>query len=152
MREVVLHGRWGCQRRTAPRRRPDSLPLTHGRSTCNSRWRSRYRGRTATTWSGSLRQIEHRIPAITIEATDLPGDALALSSIPLLDLGGTYGDPEAGYPIQYDELRTEHDDGAVEIVVYNRAILLFMTETEAVKRIHQVCCRLDDIAGSRRPA
>src|SRR5438132_11470705 len=44
MREVVLHGRWGCQRRTAPRRRPDSLPLTHGRSTCNSRWRPTYRG------------------------------------------------------------------------------------------------------------
>ncbi len=26
------------------------------------------------------------------------------------------------------------------------------TDSEAVKRIHQVCCRLDDIAGSRRPA
>ena len=60
--------------------------------------------------------------------------------------------PEAGDPIQYDDLRIEHDQGVVEIVVYNRAILLFMTETEAVKRIHQVCCRLDDIAGSRRPA
>jgi len=65
---------------------------------------------------------------------------------------GTYGAPEAGEPIQYDELRIEHDEGDVEIVVYNRAILLFMTDTEAVKRIHQVCCRLDDIAGSRRPA
>jgi len=31
----------------------------------------------------------------------------------------------------------------VEIVVYNRAILLFMTDTEAVKRIHQVCCRVE---------
>ncbi len=39
-----------------------------------------------------------------------------------LDLGGTYPDPEAGDPIQYDELRIEHDQGAVEIVVYNRAI------------------------------
>jgi len=40
----------------------------------------------------------------------------------------------------------------VEIVVYNRAILLFTTDDEAVKRIHEVSCRLDDIAGSRRPA
>jgi len=40
----------------------------------------------------------------------------------------------------------------VEIVVYDRAILLFMTDTEAVKRVHEVCCRLDDLAGSRRPA
>ncbi len=34
----------------------------------------------------------------------------------------------------------------MEIVVYNRAILLFMTDTEAVKRIHQVCWRLENLA------
>ena len=69
-----------------------------------------------------------------------------------LDLGGTYGDPEAGDPIQYDGLRIEHGQRDVEIVVYNRAILLFFSDSEAVRRIHHVCCRLDDIAGSRRPA
>jgi len=31
-----------------------------------------------------------------------------------------------------------HDQGDVEIVVYNRAILLFTTDGEAVRRIHQV--------------
>jgi len=31
----------------------------------------------------------------------------------------------------------------VEIVVYNRAIVLFTTDSDAVRRIHQVCCRLD---------
>ncbi len=36
--------------------------------------------------------------------------------------------PRAGDPIQYDELRIEHDQGAVEIVVSNRAILLFTTD------------------------
>ena len=53
-------------------------------------------------------------------------------------------------PIQYDELRFEHDQGEVEIAVHNRAILLFMTDSEAVTRIHQVCCRLDDIATGKR--
>src|SRR5437016_5302711 len=43
-------------------------------------------------------------------------------------------------------LRIEHDQGDVEIVVYNRAIRLFRSDSEAVRRIHQVCCRLDDIA------
>jgi len=86
-----------------------------------------------------------RLPAITIEAADLPDDVLPLLKHHLLDLGGTYGDPQAGDPIQYDELRIEHDEGDVEIVVYNRAILLFMTDSEPVKRIHQVCCRLDDL-------
>ena len=38
---------------------------------------------------------------------------LALLDQHLLDLGGTYGDPEAGDPIQYDELRIEHDQGVV---------------------------------------
>jgi len=42
-------------------------------------------------------------------------------------------------PIQYDALRIEHDQGAMEIVVYTRAILLFFTDSEAVRRIHRVC-------------
>ena len=87
-----------------------------------------------------LRESRH-LPAITFEAADLPEDVVALVDAHLLDLGGTYGRPEAGDPIQYDELRIEHDQGAVEIVVYNRAILLFTTDSEAVRRIHQVCCR-----------
>jgi len=40
----------------------------------------------------------------------------------------------------------------VEIIVYNnRAILLITTDTEAVRRIRQTCCRLDDIAVRHRP-
>ncbi len=54
---------------------------------------------------------------------------------------GAYGDPNAGDPIQYDSLRIEHDQGDVEIVVYDRAILLFTTDSETVRRIQQVCCR-----------
>ena len=50
----------------------------------------------------------------------------------LLDLAGTYGDPEVGESIQYDELVIEPDQGAVEIVASNRAILLFSTDSEAV--------------------
>ena len=77
---------------------------------------------------------------------------LALLDRHLLDLAGTYGDPNAGDPIQYDELRIERDQGDVEIVVHNRAILLFTSDSEAVRRIHQACCRLDDIAGRHRRA
>ncbi len=77
-------------------------------------------------------------------------DVVALVDAHLLDLGGTYGVPEAGDPIQYDELRIEHDQGDVEIVVYNRAILLFMTDSEPVRRVHEAC--LDDLATGRREA
>ena len=87
-------------------------------------------------------RFARRLPAITIEAADLPEDVLALLDQHLLDPDGTYGDPNAGDPIQGDELRIEHDQGDVEIVVYNRAILLFTTDSEAVRRI----CRLKDLA------
>ena len=56
-------------------------------------------------------------------------------------------DPEAGDPIQYDQLRIEHDQGAVEIVVYNRALLLFMTDSEAVRRMSDRRIRLIDLRG-----
>jgi len=74
---------------------------------------------------------------------------LALLDRHLLDLGCIYGHPEMGDPIQYDELHIEHEEGDVEMIVYNRAILLFTSDSEAVKRIHQVCCRLGDIAAQR---
>ena len=50
---------------------------------------------------------------------------------------GIYGDPRRATRCQYDELRIEHDEGDVEIVVYYRAIPLFRTESEAVRRIHE---------------
>jgi hypothetical protein len=104
--------------------------------------------------AGFVEHLEEvrRLPATTIKAADLPSDLLALVVRHLLDLAGTYGDPNAGDPIQYDELRIEHDQGAVEIVVYNRAILLFTTDSEAVRRIHQACCHLEDIAARHRRA
>ena len=84
---------------------------------------------------------------MTSLAAALPDDVLALLDHHLLDLGGTYGDPEAGDPIQYDQLRIEHDQGAVEIVVYNRALLLFMTDSEAVRRMSDRRIRLIDVRG-----
>ena len=85
---------------------------------------------------GAVKHLEGRgSPALTIKAADLNDDVLALLDHPLLDLAGSYGDPNAGDPIQYDELRIEHDHGDVEIVVYNRAILLFTSDRQAVRRI-----------------
>ena len=52
-------------------------------------------------------------------------DVLAVLEDHLLDLGGTVG-PTAtlkpATPIQYDELRIEHDEGDVKIVIY-RSVL-----------------------------
>ena len=69
-----------------------------------------------TPWPDSVRWVESRPLNLTY-----PRTWLALLDDPLLDLGGTYGDPNAGDPIQYDELCINHDQGDVEIVVYDRA-------------------------------
>jgi len=42
--------------------------------------------------------------------------------------------PQARDPIHYGELRIGHDRGDVEIVVYNRAILLFITDSVVLER------------------
>ncbi len=57
-------------------------------------------------------------------------------------LGGSYS----------HELRIEHDEGVVETVVYNRSIVLLTTDSDTVRWIHQVCCRLDDLATRHRRA
>jgi hypothetical protein len=41
-----------------------------------------------------------RLPVITFGAPDLPEDVVALVEAHLLDLGGTYGNPVVGDPIQ----------------------------------------------------
>src|SRR6266403_2746788 len=85
--------------------------------------------------SGFVKRLREsrRLPAITFEAADLPEDVVALVDAHLLDLGGTYGDPNAGDPIQYDEL--EQDESEVEIVVCNRAIRPFVTDSEASRAL-----------------
>src|SRR5882724_10627676 len=67
-------------------------------------------------------------------------DVLALPDRHLLDLGGTYGDPSAGDPIQYAELRIERDQGEMEIVVYNPPSRLDV-RAEAVRRLQGTATR-----------
>jgi len=82
---------------------------------------------------------------------------LALLDHHVLALGGTYGDPNAGDPIQHDELRIEHVQGAVEIVAYDGAVLLFTADSEAMvcrrRRLTRATPRLSSapVASARGP-
>ena len=64
-------------------------------------------------------------------------------------MGGTYGDPDAGEPIEYDYIRLEHQGEPVEITFYNRSITLFETEDERVRCFDRVCSQLMEIPGSK---
>jgi hypothetical protein len=104
-----------------------------------------------------LEQIEHRRGMLEpgMKVDDLPVKTWRGAKIPvevrksineenILNLGGVYGDKDAGDPVEYDRLRIVLTDDVVEIEVFNRGIILFMTDDEKVKRIHRVLCKLDD--------
>ena len=38
-----------------------------------------------------------------------------------------------------EPIRIEHDRGEAEIVIYNRVILVFTSDSETVRLIHKVC-------------
>lgn len=112
-----------------------------------------------------IRRIAYRRGLVTRleELSTLPTTVLTQPEIPnaleelirrykVGDLAGTYGDPSAGDPIQYDHLEIEDDDGVAAIEVFNRAIFLFLSDSPGLKKIHHVCCTIDDLGRARRPA
>lgn len=64
----------------------------------------------------------------------------AINEEDILNLGGVYGDENAGDPVEYDHLRLALTDDMVEITVFNRGIMLFTSDDERVRRIHRVLC------------
>lgn len=71
----------------------------------------------------------------------------AINEEDILNLGGVYGDRNAGDPVEYDHLKLILTDDTVAITVFNRGIMLLTSDDERVRRIHRVLCKLD---GSRR--
>jgi hypothetical protein len=84
---------------------------------------------------------------VVFEAPNIPASVLgAIATIDILKLPGKYGDPRNGRPIEYDRLTIDHDAGSVTIEFFNRAISLFMSESEIVKRIHRTMCAIQMVA------
>jgi hypothetical protein len=55
----------------------------------------------------------------------------------IIELDGTYGNPDWGDPIEIDLLNIETKSGIVSIRVFNRGIILLMTNDETMKRLHR---------------
>lgn len=68
----------------------------------------------------------------------------------LINLGGVYGDRNAGDPVEYDHLRLTLAEDTVEITVFNRGITLFTSDDEKMRRIHRVLCKLDQPGNGTR--
>jgi len=102
-----------------------------------------------------LEQIEYRcgmleagmspedLPVKTWRGANIPAEVRkSINTENLLNLGGIYGDRDAGDPVEYDHLRLVLTDDVVEIEFFNRGISLMMTDDEKIKRIHRVLCKL----------
>ena len=84
------------------------------------------------------------LPVKVWRGAKIPADVRkAISEENLLNLGGVYGDKNAGDPVEYDNLKLVLTDDTVKITVFNRGITLFMSDDERVRRIHRVLCKLD---------
>ncbi len=100
-------------------------------------------------------EYRHGILKKNIQIADLPLLSLKGASIPskirkelletdILNCGGCYGDRSAGDPVQYDHLKIILTDDTVEIVFFNRAIALFTTDDEKIRKIHRFLSVLEE--------
>jgi hypothetical protein len=79
------------------------------------------------------------VPLVAFEAPTIPPEVLAVCDANrITELKGTFGDPMLGAPIQYDYLTISGGSNRTSIELFNRAIVLFMSDDEDVKRIHRV--------------
>ena len=93
----------------------------------------------------NLEQIEYRrgmleegagtedLPVKVWRGVRIPAEVRkAVNEENLLNLGGVYGDKNAGDPVEYDQLKLVLTDDVVEITLFNRGITLFMSDDERV--------------------
>lgn len=88
------------------------------------------------------------LPMRTWQDPEIPEDVRSsIQEEGVLDLGGVFGDRDAGDPIEYDQLRLILTDaGVVEIEFFNRGMTLFLTDDEKHRRIHRILCQLDRLS------
>jgi hypothetical protein len=88
------------------------------------------------------------LPATTIEAADLPQDVLALLDDPSSTLAARMATPRVATQFSTTSYGSSTIRATWRSSSTTAPILLFTTD-EAVRRIHQVCCRLDDLDAER---
>lgn len=56
----------------------------------------------------------------------------------IMEIGGVYGDPKVGNPIQYDHLTIEYEGKVTTIEAFNITMFLAFAEDPYIKRVFQV--------------
>jgi SEC-C motif len=82
------------------------------------------------------------IPAAILECLDRERVA---------ELEGEWGDATAATPIQVEQIELTTDEDVIALDVFNRAMLLFMDNTDETRRVHRVCVALERAAKEPGP-
>jgi len=103
-----------------------------------------------------LKRIEYRkgmlkkgmktkdLPVKSWQGSEITEDVrTAIDAEKLPELGGIYGDPNVGDPVQYDYLRLIFDHQVFEIIVFNRGIFMVFGADKRLLRIHRLLCKLE---------
>ncbi len=65
-----------------------------------------------------------------------------IESNDLLSLSGPFGMKEGATPQEYEELEIRSENQTTKIQIFNKGMSMFMQETPELKRLFEVCCRL----------
>jgi hypothetical protein len=94
--------------------------------------------------------LDHVADAATVPSTTLRGETLppvvidAIERERLEALAGEWGEPDAGEPIEYEQLHVTYERGAFELTLFNRGILLIFYDDERIRRMHRALCVVHD--------
>lgn len=84
------------------------------------------------------------LPLKVWRGSEIPDDILKqISRDGILDYGGTYGNREAGDPMQYDSLTIFLEGDTVKIEFFNRVIAILGSNDEKLRRIFHIMSVLD---------
>lgn len=103
-------------------------------------------------WSGMLERLRDRtsLRPLVLEDDAIPRAlVVAIHDGGLLGVSGEHGDPFAARPLQYERLAIESAAGNADIVFYNRALALLMSDSDLVLRLHRCLVMLDGMARKR---
>jgi hypothetical protein len=102
----------------------------------------------AVTYTRAM--LDRVADAATVPSTTLRDETLAPVVIDAIEregldeLAGEWGEPDAGEPIEYEQLHVVHERGAFDLTLFNRGILLIFSDDERVRRMHRVLCVVHD--------
>ena len=79
-----------------------------------------------------------------LEQPNIPDEIMqVMEDERIFQLQGDYGNPDLGDPIEVDHLLIETDRGLHELRVFNRGIMLLMTNDDTFRRLHRFFVALD---------